>query len=823
MTTDSHYKNVELNILEQTIPLVKSKIKNRRFVFDDSTTEFEYVYLGNTEESDEKIQELKEIVFETPQPGLRYLNANHCSIKRIVIRNCPNLQTLFLFGNEIEEIRFDGTFPKLELIDLSRNALTRIELPLSEFPALNHLFLFQNKLVDLSGLAGVFVKEDFDFNIAGNETLTAPPVEIVKQGKKQIIEWCKSIKKRLNEVKLLLVGEAKAGKTSLINRLFNDTYIENEPQTDGIIIQPFKFEELKTFSQYKQLHGITAYFWDFGGQEIMTSTHRFFLTKRSLYILLLDARYDDKADVQVREWMERIQFYGGNSQVIVVINKIEENRGFGLNETLLSKQYPQIKRFIKISCKNNENINEIKTTISNYIPEIELFNTQIDERWFPIKNELQKQTKNESYITERDFENICERNLVLAENVQKSLILFLHDLGIVLHFENTSNNFYVLSPLWVTSGVYRIITSDDAAEKKGIVEISDIKKYINNPKVKVKQTRSHYTGKYLEGETDYIIQLMAQFKLCFYINAHKILIPDLLDTSTPIELCNSILQASEKLCLTYQYKFLPNYILHRLIVFMQQDIKDYEVWRTGVVLSGNRCMNAKALIISFEKQIQITITGEHKAKRGYLSIIRFFLDSINEEFKLEPTIVIPLPGVDNSFVKYEILLKMEKAPEKIKIYKDWEHDVEYQISELLEGIEDREIIKSQTTTIINNIYNMGNNNKIIQNVSDCIIDISQISNSINEHEIEQSTSEKQKAEQLLQKIIEQFDKLDVSQQKGLEKLKDDLREELSTGAKLKLTIPFIPGILNYENDLISFPNKGLLNSWKDLWDFYFGK
>ena len=159
------YTYAELKTLEQTIPGVKTKIKNNRFVFDDTTRDLEFVYLRNSNNDEhENNKELTELVFATIQPKLRYLNANNCGLKKITIENCPNLQTLFLFGNGIEEITFKGKFPELELIDLSSNALTKLDLPVDDFPALKYLYLHQNKLEDLSQLAGFFVKEDFDFN-----------------------------------------------------------------------------------------------------------------------------------------------------------------------------------------------------------------------------------------------------------------------------------------------------------------------------------------------------------------------------------------------------------------------------------------------------------------------------------------------------------------------------------------------------------------------------------------------------------------------------------------------------------------------------------
>ncbi|MEI6436405.1 MAG: leucine-rich repeat domain-containing protein, partial [Bacteroidota bacterium] len=173
MNTSAHYTHADLTALESAIPSIKSKIKNKRFVFDETTAGFEFVYLGNDKEDEkedkkEKDTDLTELVFKTPQPRLRYLNANNCGIKKMVVKNCPNLQTLFLFGNGIEEIRFEGAFPKLDLIDLSNNALARIDLPVDDFPALKHLYLHQNNLVDLSEMARLFAKEGFDFNVEKN-------------------------------------------------------------------------------------------------------------------------------------------------------------------------------------------------------------------------------------------------------------------------------------------------------------------------------------------------------------------------------------------------------------------------------------------------------------------------------------------------------------------------------------------------------------------------------------------------------------------------------------------------------------------------------
>ena len=62
--------------------------------------------------------------------------------------------------------------------------------------------------------------------------------------------------------------------------------------------------------------------WDFGGQEIMHATHQFFLTQRSLYLLVLNGR-EGGEDADADYWLRLIDSFGAESPVIVVLNKIK--------------------------------------------------------------------------------------------------------------------------------------------------------------------------------------------------------------------------------------------------------------------------------------------------------------------------------------------------------------------------------------------------------------------------------------------------------------------------------------------------------------------
>jgi internalin A len=109
----------------------------------------------------------------------------------------------------------------------------------------------------------------------------------------------------LNEAKFILVGQGGVGKTSLVKQLLGHDFDEAEPQTDGINIETWSLEVERS---QQGIVPITLNIWDFGGQEIMHATHQFFLTQRSLYLLVLDARQGED-EGRVEYWLSLIHSF----------------------------------------------------------------------------------------------------------------------------------------------------------------------------------------------------------------------------------------------------------------------------------------------------------------------------------------------------------------------------------------------------------------------------------------------------------------------------------------------------------------------------------
>jgi len=369
---------------------------------------------------------------------VKILTLQFCKLKDddiFFLNELKGLTTLNLSGNEqIKDFSFIQELKGLTALNLSGNELKDVSF-LRELSGLTDLYLRKNKLKDVSFLEGLRNLKRFDLK---SNPIENPPPEIVKQGLPAIRAYFRSLeesaRKQLNEVKVLLVGDSGAGKTSLVKRLLNEPFNESESETHGIKIRPMELlVDLPGDSRDASDSTPTvvkAHLWDFGGQDIMHASHQFFLSKRALYILVVDSRKDRKTEY----WLKLIESFGGNSQVLIVINKIDENPAFDVDRHSLMRKYKNIKGFFRTSCKTDSGIKEFKEALRKTIPHVDLLKTVIPASWLRIKEKLVEETARYNYLNHQQFESICKGESITDERSRITLIEFLNELGIVLHF-----------------------------------------------------------------------------------------------------------------------------------------------------------------------------------------------------------------------------------------------------------------------------------------------------------------------------------------------------------------------------------------------------
>ena len=623
------------------------------------------------------------------------------------LRELKGLTSVYLFNNNLTDVSFLRELKGLTSVYLSDNNLTDVSF-LRELKGLTSVYLSNNKLTDISFVSDLDHLTDLyiDYNHIKN-----PPPEIVKKGLSAIKDYFRSLKKgtekKLNEVKILLVGDGGAGKTSFFKQLNGETFNDNESKTHGVNINTINYDIL--LDNQKTL--IKTHFWDFGGQEIMHASHQFFLSSRSLYILVLDSRKDDK----IEYWLNHIESFGGNSPVMIVINKIDDHPAFDLDRFTLKQKYKNIHDFYRVSCKHGTGVADFKKALKETIPRIELLQIPVAESWFKVKEKLEAATLTKHYIDQQQFQAICQEEHIHDESSRTTLIEFLNELGIVLHFkELLLSDFHVLNPRWVTEAVYKIINSQYMAEHLGILDTRQLNYILNEETSKTKaydQKLLHIT--YLCGEQGYILSLMEHFQLCYRLSNQHILIPDLLQKNAPFY------EIDQRDLLHYivQYDFLPANVISRFIVRMHQDIKDGLQWRFGVVLE-DKDLHTTAVVKADEHDRQISILVSGNQKRDYFATIRKTLREINASFKqLEVKELVPLPDTSNEFVDYQELIGLERMREEyITIGKLGK---KYPVKQLLDGIESEIERKQQSLDSQGrDIYNFYDSNIHLQKIEE---------------------------------------------------------------------------------------------------------
>jgi hypothetical protein len=220
-----------------------------------------------------------------------------------------------------------------------------------------------------------------------------------------------------------------------------------QKKTEGIQITPWS---LKLNGEEVRLH-----VWDFGGQEIMHATHQFFLTERSLYLLVLNGR-EGGEDADADYWLRLIESFGGNSPVIVVLNKIKEHP-FDLNRRALEQKYVGIREFVSTDCEDSTGIDELRRAIEREADRLEDLRVKFPTAWFAIKDRLAGMQTN--YLDFDEYRKECEQLGEREAEAQERLAGFLHSLGIVLNFRDDTRltDTHVLNLDWVTSGIYTVL------------------------------------------------------------------------------------------------------------------------------------------------------------------------------------------------------------------------------------------------------------------------------------------------------------------------------------------------------------------------------
>jgi internalin A len=603
----------------------------------------------------------------------------------------------------------------LTSLDLSYNQLTELPESIGKLTNLTSLDLSYNQLTALPESIGKLVNLR-EFLIKRN-SLSEILSEVVRNGGLAVRDYYRQRLEEqtdyIYEAKLLVIGEGGAGKTSLANKLINADYqlkVEGcdnpEKSTEGIDILLFDFSHLSG-------NPFRINIWDFGGQEIYHATHQFFLTKRSLYLLVADTRQEN---TDFNYWLEVIELLSESSPTLIIKNE-KQDRPCQVNENQLRGRFPNLEKILPTNLATNRGLPEILTAIQHHISQLPHIGTPLPKTWIRVREALEADSKN--YITQQEFLDLCDSHGFKRHADKLQLSGYLHDLGVCLHFQDDPvlKNWIILKPEWGTTAVYRVLDTKEVQKAFGYFTQADLNLI--------------WADDQYNDMRDELLQLMMRFKLCYEIphRPRTYIAPQLLSPNQP----DYDWDDTDNLILRYQYDFMPKGMLTRFSVEMHRLIDQDLIWKDGVILIEK---NARAEVIEnyYRKEIRIRISG--KIKKSLLEKIRHEFDKIHESYgdRLRYQEFIPCNCLTCKGAQTPFSYPLNRLLERLENRRDTiECDVSYEQVTIRNLLDDtigqtnfppnvrRDCYTKQTptsTTIINNIHlnqeqKMSNDNRPI--------------------------------------------------------------------------------------------------------------
>lgn len=436
----------------------------------------------------------------------------------------------------------------------------------------------------------------------------------------------------LNELKVVFLGDGDSGKSHTIARLLNDggdPLDYTDQSTPGIVIKNKKYE---LDGQNIQIH-----YWDFGGQEILHSMHRIFLTERTLYVVLVNAR-DETQDARARYWLHNIQSFAKDAPVVLVLNKMDQNPKASLNEPDLRAKYPGLKQVVKLSAlKDSEE--EFSSKLTDVLLE-EIRNTgnlniRWPKHWLRVKRELEQMETH--YIHGDRYQEICRDCSV--ESNQQELLHWFNDLGVSFCCDDDYRleDYVILKPDWITNALYITIFNECEGARNGLLPHSSILSLLKDRDSKKIRRVLPNVG-YNWNETQYVLNVIRRFRLSFEGKSGYEFIPMLCQREA-MPVAMEYANDPDTLEFQMEFDYLPNNVLHRLMVERNRELCMDQVWLTGA-LFRQEGTGLTAVVTIDDNLLRIFVKKGDPMHRPntYLSMLMANVEQISESMNLKPPI-----------------------------------------------------------------------------------------------------------------------------------------------------------------------------------------
>ena len=463
----------------------------------------------------------------------------------------------------------------------------------------------------------------------------------------------------LNEIKVVFLGDGEAGKSHTIARLMSDGG-EPEDYTDqstpGIVIKH------KEYTRNGRTFRVN--YWDFGGQEIMHSMHRIFLTGRTMYVVLLNAR-DDTQGERAKYWLHNIKSFAPDAPVLLVLNKIDQNPKASVDEKDLRGRYQKLTGVVPLSARDFSRerfMEEFTDVLLREIEKTGYLNAQWPTNWAAVKGRLENMQTH--YIMGSDYREICRACQV--DKNQKELLHWFNDLGVSFCCDGeddyTLEDYVILRPDWITNALYILLFNPLENAKNGLIPHKSIYQLLRNAHDNDAVRCTLPEARYDAGDIGYVLGIMRKFGLSFTDSHGNEFVPMLCQQESTVDV-QSLHTDGKTLEFNMEFDYLPNNLLHRMMVERSGELDLENVWRTGTRFRYPE-LGYSAVVVSDSRVLRFFIRSQDPMHRPntYLTMLKAHVDRIVEDMGIAKPVcklIYKLDGKRDEFDYENVKLSRE--------------------------------------------------------------------------------------------------------------------------------------------------------------------
>jgi internalin A len=357
-----------------------------------------------------------------------------------------------------------GQLTGLVILRLRHNELTAVPESIGQLTSLSLLDLSNNSLTGLPESIGQLTGLNW-LDLDGNPDLASPPPEVRAQGVQAVLTFLRARAEAAIELwqsKILIVGEATVGKTSLAKQLHGEPFDPDERQTHGVRI-------LSLPLAHPSRPGVVMALdvWDFGGQLEYRATQRFYLTDRSLFVLVWNARAR-WIDGKVTAWLDAMIARAPASPILIVATHGDESSPATLPADLIDR-YPRIVAVHTIDSRTGSGIEELRRAIADHAATLPLMGMRWPAAWDKAAQAV-RGLRGSTATAHAVFTAMADAG-VADPDTQQTIARVMHDLGQIAYFADRPDlsTKVILHPQWLDERISQVIDSRAVTDAGGVL------------------------------------------------------------------------------------------------------------------------------------------------------------------------------------------------------------------------------------------------------------------------------------------------------------------------------------------------------------------